>query len=277
MAANLNSGGDTDSDGFVYEGVKLQTAEDYKQHRKVQAILDAQETFLDRRETAYEYFWEGRIGRDDYLKAVRMAAERYLMLSKQAMRQSEYSQWFWAGEPPTMRGQSPFDASGELDAILDTDMVELPNGKERKAKNLVRQELADNRKTKFRVKKPVLVTEGGEPLFGTERNILGVLPMPEVDKQLSFQGIESFWEADDPIRRQSESVEDHPMRLRQSTREVYEYQIPESISMEVFDQINDFWWISGMSVKLDRGQTIIRDFDMSHHEKYVHTDGSPEV
>lgn len=263
----------TDSaDDFVYEGVKLQTAEDYKQHRKVQAIIDAQETVLDRRERAYEYLWEGRIGQEDYLKAIRMAVERYLLLSKQAIRESKYSQWFWEGEPLTHDGSSPFDHEGELIALAENEEVPLPNGDQTMT---VRKILQTGR---YQLNRPVLVGDNsGEPVFGREANILGVLPMADVDRQIVFQGLESFWEAEDPIIRESESVNEHPTRLFETRSEVHRYQIPEEVSMAAFDQINEFWWVSGMSVNLDRGQTIIEGFDMSHHEKYVHTKGSPPI
>lgn len=264
MAAGKPSDIGVGDDGFAYEGVKLQTAEEYKQHRKVQAIIDAQETVLERRETAYEYYWEGRIEHRDYLKALRMGVERYLMLSEQAIRENELSQWFWRGEPPTRDKRSPFNDSGEMVAIEPGQSLTHPDTGEE-----IPHEKLDN---------PVLVTgDHGQPIFGTDRNLLGVLPMPEVDRQLVFQGLESYWQAGDPIRRQSESVEEHPIRLRESKSDIYEYQIPEDVSLEAFRQINEFWWQSGMSIDLDRGQTIIRNFDMSTQPEYMHTEGSPPV
>lgn len=271
MASDVPVSTGAGDDDFVYEGVKLQTAEDYKQHRKVQAIIDAQETVLERRETAYEILWEGRIDREDYLKAIRMAVERYLMLSEQAIRENELSQWFWEGEPPTVDKRSPFDDDGKLIAIPENAEVELDDGTTVTAKSVVND-------SRYRLNKPLLVAgDDGEPIFGTEPNVLGIMPMPEVDRQLVFQGLESFMEADDPIVRQTESVEDHPTRLRESKQHTYTYQVPESVTMEAFRLVNDFWWGSGMSVKLDKGQSIIRNFDMSGQPEYRHTDGSPPV
>lgn len=268
-SADDHTGGSRDkpfglNDDYVYEATKVKGADEYKQQARLESILGARDRVLEQRDTAYEFFWEGRIGHDDFLKAVRVGVEKYVLQSEWSIRNHKWGQWFWEGVPPTVDGRPAFDDEGNLRAIRKgQSLTDKKTGEEIPFEDL---------------KNPVLMEDRNGTLpFGTEPNVLGELPMPELGRKIVFVGLESFVEAGDPIVRETVHEVDHPQEIKAKKSEFHEYQVPERVSLAAFRLVNKFWEENGMALEIDRGQSVIRDFDMSHQPEYRHTDGRPPV
>jgi|GEM_PF-4642702 len=226
---------------------RVSDPEDYSQLRLAREIWEARRMFLEQRSKAYQHFWDNRIDRQDYLKAVRLGLENYLIQSRSTVRRHQYAQWFWAGEPPTVDGRSPYkrgedgglvaDENDEpvLRAVRPDDEIEVGDGETMTA--------AEVRESgSYRLNRPILMTDDdGRLPFGTEPNELGSLDIPQQDRQILFYGLEAIREYPDPLEVEWEETEPHPQMIRRQAKRSAEYQLPEDVSMAAFELLNEFW------------------------------------
>lgn len=97
-----------DEEDLILKKDKIKDPSDYKQHRRIKGILDAQERVLQQRRRGLDFYYEGDISRQTYNKIVRQAVEEYLIVSEFTIKDSKWSQWFWEGEPPTTDSDKPW-------------------------------------------------------------------------------------------------------------------------------------------------------------------------
>lgn len=249
--------------GFPTDALdRVTDPEDYSALKLVRSIWEARQTVLERKGLAYEAFWDGRINREDYQKALRMAVEDFIRQSQWTIRRHKYGMWFWEGLPPTTDGRDPFERDGDGQFIRDDDgepklralrpdeVVELPGGDEARAGDIV----ADG--GGYRLTRPLLAVDedSGQPPFGTRPNVLGTLEVPQKDRTIPFVGLKSVFEFPDPLRVEWDEVESHPQRIRQPATKQATYQLPERVSMAAFDLVCEFWeGHAGLGLDHDRG------------------------
>lgn len=290
----------TDDEDLILKRDKIKDASDYKQHRRIKAILDARDRVLDQRRRGMDFLYEGEINQMTFETIVRNAVEDYLIESEFKVRQSKWAQWYWDGHPPTTDGAMPWiglmpveDPEEEEDeaehrlptrtemaasfnrfeqvplepeqgyvaeAVLEL-FVEVE--RERQEDDETHESGDDQEERREAVTNMVLNPGSREPPFGCEFNELGRLQMPEIERQIVFLGLESFMDADDPIVREVKKKTKHPLKREEKTEKRVKYQIPEDVSMEAYRILNDFWSRAGMDIEYDRGLPIERDFDMS--------------
>lgn len=241
---------------------RIEDPGDYKQHRRLRAIFDARDWVWTQREKAWDWYFRGDINRTTRDKALRMALEKYIGESMYKLRESQWSQWYWEGQPPTVSGEPSYRENEDGEFVL---VAEHPDDIDGEAEDYDGLVLATNWKN--------------EPVFGTDLNVLGQLEMPEVDRMMTFIGLESYMEVGDPIVRQASVTREHPMEIQKTETEVFRYQIPEDVTMQAFYLLNDFWARAGLAIAEDKGLPIEDDFDMSREDdgiEYGHAE-TPEV
>lgn len=194
--------------------------DDYRQRRRIKAILSARENFLEQRRKAMDLKVSGEI--DDRLARtiIREAVDAYLMESEVVIRDHLPDDHRDAAAAEGYCGRDSGGSNGEGGGV----QPETYNGRENWKADAT---------TAYRV-------------WYAER--LGELELPS--HTIVFHGLRDYMDAPDVFRDSWTEQQDSHVHGRETVKRQVEREIPRHVSKKAYRTLNDFWGQFGLDVEL---------------------------